>query len=351
MDNSGSGTTTPDTPVTPPVSGGDFVDAPEQDVAYKFGVYLPPLSNQSYYVDGTNGEKYLNTTTDVAAAVDVYYTKSGSGYVIYTIKDDIMYFIDILPRDNEPEKVRVVYKTAGAQNPTIYQMNTEYKYLTTTVNGVEYTLGTYTNNGKTYETLSASESSYLSDPSVIGVTQFPAWFMTGEGNQGGTTTPDEPVTPPVTGNGYQQVTSLSEITSGGTFVVAALYEGEYKVLDTTFAKKPTAISGGTGTLTVANLPAWIFAAAESGVSISSSGKYLTYGGTGTDISNATSASGWTIEAGEAAGTFRIRIGERYICYQYTDKNDGSTIRNRFGMYKFPQSTGVYEFDLYLFKVV
>ena len=193
--NQGGGNT-PDTPDTPdtPTTGDSFVDAPVAETAYKFGVYLTPLGNANYYVEGTNDAKYLNTTTDVAKAIDVYYATSGNGINVYTIKDGTKYYINIIPRETDATKVRVVYQTATEQTPTVYAMNTQYKYLTTTVNNVEYTLGTYTNSkdGVTYETLSASKSSFLSDPSVIGVTQFPAWFIdpngTGSnpgGNQGG----------------------------------------------------------------------------------------------------------------------------------------------------------------------
>ena len=210
------GGNTPDTPDTP-TTGDSFVDAPAAETAYKFGVYLPPLNNANYYVDGTFGEKYLNTTTDEAKAVDVYYANNGNGISLYTVKDGAKYYIDIIPRETDNTKVRVVFKTADAQTPTIYNMNTQYKYLTTTVNGVEYTLGTYTNNkdGVTYETLSASKSSFLSDPSVIGVTQFPAWFIDPNGTGGNTPdtpdTPDTPTTPttgeyvknPVAGTAYK----------------------------------------------------------------------------------------------------------------------------------------------------
>ena len=194
----------------------------------------------------------------------------------------------------------------------------------------------------------------------MDTTQFPARFYTVDGsssggneggNEGGNTTPDVPVTPPVTGNGnYRQVTDLSEITAGGNFVIAALYEGDYIILDDSFATKPIGVVGGTGALTGTDLAVWSVASQGAGISIASAGKYLSYASS-TNISNTTTAFQWSIAAGETAGTFRIydEASGRHICYQYTD--DGTIIRNRFGMYKSPQSKGAYVFDLYLFQLI
>ena len=170
--------------------GYTFVDAPEEGKAYKFGMFPTPLGDDNYYLTGEVDEKYGLTTTNVAEAKDMYLVKNGSGYSIYYLDGEIMMFMDVLPRETDNTKVHVVFKTAGAQNPTIYTMNTEHKYLTTSVNGVEWTLGTYTNNStnETYTTMSGSKASFLENTAVIGVTQFPAWFLEpgeGGGNQGG----------------------------------------------------------------------------------------------------------------------------------------------------------------------
>ncbi len=181
--------------------GYTFVDAPEEGKAYKFGMFPTPLGDDNYYLTGEVDEKYGLTTTNAAEAKDMYLIKNGSGYSIYYLDGETMKFMDILPRESDNTKVHVVFKTAGAQNPTIYTMNTEHKYLTTTVNGVEWTIGTYTNSkdGVTYTTMSASKADFLSDPSVIGVTQFPAWFLEpGEGggnggDEGGSEDDNKPV--------------------------------------------------------------------------------------------------------------------------------------------------------------
>ena len=178
--------------------GYTFVDAPETGKAYKFGMFPTPLGDDNYYLTGEVDEKYGLTTTNVAEAKDMYLMEYGSGYAIYYLDGETMKFMDILPRESDNTKVHVVFKTAGAQNPTIYNLNTEHKYLTTTVNGVEWTIGTYTNSkdGVTYTTMSASKADFLSDSSVIGVTQFPAWFLEpgeGGGSQGGNEGGDEPI--------------------------------------------------------------------------------------------------------------------------------------------------------------
>ena len=191
------GSTTPDTPVTPPAGDDGFVDAPVAGTAYKFGVNLPPLDNANYYADGTisSDDKYYNTTIDVANAIDVYIEEVSGGVYVYTYLNNVKKYLVVEPRTTDATKVWVRYYATSEATPSLFVMNTQYKYMTTTVSGTDYVIGTYTNAGTTYTTLSASKASFLSDTSVIGVSQFPAWFMTGSGNQGGTDTPDTPDTP------------------------------------------------------------------------------------------------------------------------------------------------------------
>ncbi len=329
---------TPDTPVTPP--SGETVVL-EEGKAYNMQMVQGNLGKTLYLAGGLNGE-YWATTADASAAKAVYVEKSGEGYHFYYTDDSgaKTYIEAYLNSNNKP---RPQASTTATQ---VWTYNAEAGVFTVEMNGTEYYMGTY----NTYDTISVSSTYYItgSNAGNKGSTQFYVEFVEA-GSTGGSTTPDTPVTPPAGGDvSYQLVTDINEIKAGGTFVIAALYEGEYIVLDDSFATKPTGVVGGEGALTASGLAAWIVAAQGNGVSIASAGKYLSYVSS-TNISNTTTAFEWSIAEGETAGTFYIYSGDRYICYQYT--NDGTTIRNRFGMYKQPQAEGVYEFDLYLFKVV
>ena len=106
--------------------------------------------------------------------------------------------MNIIARETDATKVRIVFQTAAEGTPSVYTLNTENKYIVTTVNGTEQVPGTYTSSssGETFKTMSGSKSSFLSNTAVIGVTQFPAWFMVpgeGGGNQGGSGEENKPV--------------------------------------------------------------------------------------------------------------------------------------------------------------
>ena len=299
----GTGSTTPDTP-----AGGDkFVDAPVAGTAYKFGVYLPPLDNAHYYVEGTNDAKYLNTTTDVSGAIDVYYTTSGNGIVLYTLKEGVKYYIDIIPRETDNTKVRVVYLTEAEQTPTVYNMNTQYKYLTTTVNSVEYTLGTYTNSndGVTYETLSASKSSFLSNPSVIGNTQFPAWFI--DPNGSGSTTPDTPST-------SDTAALLTDKPVAGDVIVIVNSD---KAMGAASGNKMSGVDAavtGTSLAVTADMLQLTVAVEGENYMFISDGKYLTSGETGNSMGlsdSLTDCGKWTLEAADTGTWYIKNVGANY----------------------------------------
>ncbi len=168
--------------------GYGFVDAPVADTAYKFGMYLTSLGNDNYYVNGaeTSDQKYAETTTNVAEAMDIYLEEVTGGYSIYYLDGTTKVYLNVTPRETDATKVRINFQTAAEGTPSVYTLNTEYKYLQTTVNSTAYVIGSYTYSGTTYTTMSASLASYLSDTTTIGVTQFPAWFLAeGEGGSSG----------------------------------------------------------------------------------------------------------------------------------------------------------------------
>ena len=122
--------------------------------------------------------------------VDVYLEEATGGYKIYFMKGSDKVYLNVIPRDNDATKTNVVFQTI-AENaaPSVYELNTEFGYVKTACVGTEWYLGTYGTN----VSISASKTSYISDTSTIGVSQFVAWFATV--GQGGTTPEQPPVNP------------------------------------------------------------------------------------------------------------------------------------------------------------
>lgn len=150
--------------------GYTFVDTPKANTAYKFGVLLP---SGNFYFNGQTSTYYLATDQTEQAAVDVYMEQVSDGYVIYFMDGATKTYINVKSRSSSTGTVFL-----STASPTVYQLNTQHKYIYATVGSRNYYLGTYTNNsGTTYTTLSASNVSYISDTATIGVTQFPAWFF------------------------------------------------------------------------------------------------------------------------------------------------------------------------------
>ena len=155
---------------------GTPVENPQVGTGYKFGFQQNQLDGKPFL--GFNGKMaatyYFGTAEAIADMVDVYLEETDDGYYIYTKSGSTKKYLDIVPRDNDPTKVNVVMQTSG--NHTVYLLNNEYKYVYATVAGSEWYLGTYGQNSS----ISASKTSYISDKSTIGVSQFCAWFSTVE---------------------------------------------------------------------------------------------------------------------------------------------------------------------------
>ncbi len=150
-----------------------FADTPKVNTAYKFGVVLPPMGNTNYYFNGQTSGYYIVTDQDDQASVDVYMEQVSGGYTIYFMDGNTKTYINVTSRSSSSGTVYL-----STTSPTVYKLNTQYKYIYTTVGSRTYYLGTYTNSsGTTFTTLSASKVQYISDTASIGVTQFPVWFF------------------------------------------------------------------------------------------------------------------------------------------------------------------------------
>ena len=154
-------------------SGTEFVAAPVAGTAYKFAVQQNNLG-QTIYFTGEMSGYYLATSANPFDAVDVYVEDVDGGQRIYfNNAEGVKTYIDVIPRgEDQPGKVNVVLTEA----PTcVYTWDAERKtFVTNTVADNVWYLGCY----NTYNTISASNVSYIEKVEVIGDTQFPAGFCT-----------------------------------------------------------------------------------------------------------------------------------------------------------------------------
>ena len=188
------GSTEPDDPVTPPtppVTGGAEVKKPVAGTAYKL-VMNQVKAGKVVYLDGGVSGYYLSTTEDFASALDFYIEETTGGFYVYTMISGAKKYLNMVVSGTH---VNAVY---GDTASTVYTYNETIKAMVGVVDGVDYVFGT--RNDNTYTTVGANKLSY--EPFMV---QFVTEAGTpGEG--GGSTDPDEPVTPPVTGGGTVNAT-------------------------------------------------------------------------------------------------------------------------------------------------
>ena len=126
----------------------------------KFGLYQANTGHQLYFSGAMSGEKYLATTMKAEEAADVTVEETDGGFYLSFISGDVKKYISIVGG-----RASITDEAAS-----VWTLNEETSVPVTTVDGMDYYLGCY----KTYETMSASKTSYiLDDTSKIGVSQFP----------------------------------------------------------------------------------------------------------------------------------------------------------------------------------
>ena len=178
----------------PKASGTQFVDVPAVDTAYKFALVQNNLGKTLYFTGEMSGY-YLAMSESPFDAVDVFVEDVDGGQRIYFMKGEVKTYIDIVPRGaDQPGKVNVVL----TETPTaVYTWDAERCTYTATVEENTWYLGTY----NTYNTISASNVSYIENVEVIGDSQFPAGpytvdgFMDMQPEFGGNEEPEQPDTP------------------------------------------------------------------------------------------------------------------------------------------------------------
>lgn len=197
--NTGSGSTTTAQlpPVTTPVAG----------TTYKFGMYQV-TNGKTVYIDGsTDKDRFLTTTTDKSAALDVTVEASGDGFKFATtVSGSKVYITASL---NSEEKTVLSYTAEGS----VFKFDATVNSWTIALDGTDYYIGSYSD----FDTMSLSKLSYITT-SNAGISQFPAGFFTvdsndnigtggsgntGSGNTGSTTTSLVKVETPVAGTAYK----------------------------------------------------------------------------------------------------------------------------------------------------
>ena len=152
------------------------VTNPVAGTAYKFGMIQVNTGN-TVYITGEISGRYLVTTTDKAAAADVYVENVDGGMMIYILVDGAKSYITIY--NNDDGKRSVGFSAEG----TVFQFNAECGTWYTTFDGKECYIGSYNE----FETVSVSDTSFI-DVSNAGIKQFPAGFFNAEGSNNGETT-------------------------------------------------------------------------------------------------------------------------------------------------------------------
>ena len=129
----------------------------KEGVEYSLVVEQNNIGKVLYFGGSLTGGKYLSTTTDFSKNVVVSAQMEGEGFRLVTKDDKYVEIVD--------------GKAAFNDSPlgSVWVLDSETGIPMTDCGGTMYYIGCY----KTYETFSASKTSYISDTSVIGVSQFP----------------------------------------------------------------------------------------------------------------------------------------------------------------------------------
>ncbi len=146
------------TPITTPAEGTDYYLGMDVKGTYR-------------YLTGNMSGFYFETTTDVSEAAKVALEKSGNGWVLKVNSQ----FIEIEYALGTDKKYHTNVKFNATQTSNlVWEWNETHKVFTMKANDTDYYLGSYTNsNGKTFETMSASELTHITN-----ATSYPAHLGT-----------------------------------------------------------------------------------------------------------------------------------------------------------------------------
>ena len=208
----------------------EVVDAPVAGTAYKFGLINPTKDNNVYFISGGMASTYyLATSSDLAAALDVYLETADGGYYIYVMNGSEKLYINCVVSGTH---VNAVYDATAS---TVYTYDETLKTLSimATVEGETeaqaYLFGT--RNDKNYTTVGFAMAS--ANPFYC---QFYALVESDNTPDDGGNTPDDggetPVDPqpPVAGNGVltsDKVFADVPVEAEGSYPSYSNYNGSY----------------------------------------------------------------------------------------------------------------------------
>ena len=153
------------------------IDTPVAGTAYKFGMVQTAAGGTYYLAGGMNGF-YMNTTTNVDEAIDVYLEETNGGYHLYCMVGGKTYInaTQVTGTDGKEH----VNGTFDATASTVYTYDSTLKTLVVTLGDATYAFGT--RSDKTYTTVGPCDVS--KDPFIC---QFYGVGGTTTGGNGGST--------------------------------------------------------------------------------------------------------------------------------------------------------------------
>ena len=142
----------------------------KEGVAYKMYMNQAKNGHGVYVCGGIDQDRYLVTSTDVAAALDVFVEKTEDGYKFYTTIDGAKKYINVTK--NGAGKVAILYQDEAT---SVYTYVSETNIWKTLLDGAEKYIGSYNN----FDTMSASDTKYINAGNT-GTEQFPMELVVAE---------------------------------------------------------------------------------------------------------------------------------------------------------------------------
>ncbi len=153
------------------------VETPVTETAFKLNLYQTNLGKDLYFA-GTTADKdwYLATTDKLSKATDVYLetvdgVEGGYRMYFYAGAEKTKTYINVYERSEGSGSLSLVTDVPDAY----FTYNADLGMLVVVSGDNSYYLGTY----KTYETLSVSNTSYITGDNAanVGISQFPAYVV------------------------------------------------------------------------------------------------------------------------------------------------------------------------------
>ena len=148
-----------------------LMETPVTAKAFKVSMYQVNLGKTLYFSGAMSGN-FFATTEKAENAVDVYIEEVEGGYKLYFLDGETKKYLDIYEHTEGKAGVRLASEEEAS---AVYTWNDTYHIFVANVAGNDYYLGSY----RTFETISASKTSYLSADNV-GVSQFVLQFYSVE---------------------------------------------------------------------------------------------------------------------------------------------------------------------------